>query len=93
MVLVACFQKRHAFAHQGVEQDDSWFIVRKRPSLVKCVNDCLQVIAVDTLHMPTKCLPLIYQWFKLKDVVRWTIGLLTIDVDQIDEVGEFVMRS
>ena len=50
-----------------------------------------QVVAVDALHVPAEGGPLVGQRLEAQHLARGAVGLLVVDVDQADQVGEAVV--
>ncbi len=92
VVLLACFEKRHALAHQRVEQDHARLGIFERTCSIEGLQHSSDVIAIDALHMPAERGPLVGQRLEAEHLAGRAVSLLVVDIDQADQVGEAVVR-
>src|SRR5580692_9678560 len=92
MVFLPLFEGRYAFSHQRVEHDRMRFVL----DLLSCFqspDDRSNIVAVDSLGIPSKGLPLAVDRLDVKHLRGRTVRLLIVAIDKREKVVEAVMRG
>lgn len=91
VVFFVLFQEGYVFVYQGIEQDYVWFGVFEVVGIVEGLYYGGQVVVINLLYVLVEGCLFVGQWFKVYYFVGRIIGLLVVDVDQVDQVVQLVV--
>ena len=92
MPVIIIFKLFDAFAGNRASEDDGWFF-KNSLCQIDGVNDFRNIVAVNLLHVPIKCAPLIGERFKRHDVFGIAIDLDVVAVNDCDQVAQFFFTA